>query len=93
MQQLQKVSYISGFVCLVNRKAFIQTMQNNLVVQKLKDLCDRFGIQHSFSSPFYPQGNGKVERTIYTMKDMLYCTVKEKERTWSKILWEVEMCF
>ena len=41
---------------------------------ELKELCDRFGIQHSFSSPFYPQGNGKVERTIYTMKDMLYCT-------------------
>ena len=58
----------------------------------LKELCDRFGIQHSFSSPFYPQGNGKVDRTIYTMKNMLYCAVKEKKRTWSKILWEVEMC-
>ena len=26
------------------------------------------------------------------MKDMIYCAVKEKERTWSKVLWEVEMC-
>ena len=31
---------------------------------QLIELCDRFGIQHSFSSPFYPQENGKVERTI-----------------------------
>ena len=54
-------------------------------------LCTRFHIKQSFSSPYYPQGNGKVERMIYTIKDMLYAIIKEKRRSWSHVVWEVQL--
>ena len=86
-------SFLHHWICLFGPPQSIHSDNAKYFSSpELKELCDRFSIQHSFSSPFYPQGNGKVERTIYTMKDMIYCAVKKKEKTWSKILWEVEMC-
>ena len=55
----------------------------------VQDLCKEFGIRQSFSSPFYPQGNGKAERAIRTVKDMLFCAMKEKGRVWPNLLTEV----
>jgi len=59
----------------------------------VQDLCKEFGIRQSFSSPFYPQGNGKAERAIRTVKDMLFCAMKEKGRLWPNLLTEVEYAF
>ena len=55
-------------------------------------VCARFHIKQSFSSPYYPQGNGKVERMIYTIKDMLYAVTKKNHRSWSHVVCEVQLC-
>ena len=55
------------------------------------ELCALFGIRKSKSSPYYPQGNGIIERLFRTVKDMLYATMKATGKNWTKILPTVEM--
>jgi len=57
---------------------------------EVKNLCATFNINQSFSSPFYPQGNGKVERIIGTIKDMMYCATTEKKAKWNEVIFEIE---
>lgn len=55
------------------------------------ELCSMFGIRKSKSSPYYPAGNGMIERLFRTAKDMLYATMKDTGKNWSTILPTVEM--
>jgi len=59
--------------------------------EEVKQVCERFEIQRSFSSPYYPQGNGKVERMIYTVKDMIFCSMRQSSKSWPSLLPEIEM--
>jgi Integrase core domain. len=38
---------------------------------QFKIFCHAWGIEHKTSSPYFPQSNGQVERTIGTIKNML----------------------
>ena len=49
--------------------------------QLITDLCKLLGVRKSRSSPYYPQGDGIVERLFRTVKDMTYATAKSKGKT------------
>ena len=57
----------------------------------IHELCAIFGIRKSKSSPYYPSGNGIVERLFRTTKDMLYSTMKATGKNWTDVLPTVEM--
>lgn len=61
--------------------------QNTLMDQ----LCRFYGIRRSKSSPYYPQGNGMIERLFRTVKDMLYATMDRTKNNWTEIIPSVEM--
>ena len=49
---------------------------------KTCELCEQFHIQHHFSSPYYPQGNGQVEASNKTIVKILKKTVNDAGRDW-----------
>ena len=51
----------------------------------------QYNIKHSLSAPYHPQSNGKVERLMRTMKDMIYSTMKEKRVSWVQSLAKVNI--
>ena len=53
--------------------------------------CHKFNIVKLNSSPYYPQGNGIVERLFRSCKDMIYATTKEKKVDWVQSLPYVAM--
>jgi transposase InsO family protein len=63
----------------------------NLNSQEMKSFCNKLGIKMKNSSPYYPQGNGIIERTFKTLKDMLYATTKSSKLDWSQVIHNVEM--
>lgn len=48
-------------------------------------------MRKSRSSPYYPQGDGIIERLFRTAKDMIYATCKSRGKDWVDILPTVEM--
>jgi len=63
----------------------------NFCSQVLKKMCDSFGIKKTETSPYYPKGNGIVERLFKSIKDFLYCCSKQRGLDWSEVLWNVEL--
>ena len=61
--------------------------ENELIL----DMCKLLGIRKSRSSPYYPQGDGIIERLFRTAKDMIYATCKSRQKDWVDILPSVEM--
>ena len=59
--------------------------------QLMADLCKLLGIRKSRASPYYPQGDGIIERLFRTMKDMVYATTKCRGKNWVEIIPSVEM--
>ena len=49
-------------------------------------LYRRLGIQNLNSSPYFPSGNGAVERLIGTLSSMIRCASMENQRDWSNIV-------
>jgi transposase InsO family protein len=45
-------------------------------------ICAMFGIYHTFSSPYYPQGDGQVERFMRNMNDSLAALTSGRVDTW-----------
>lgn len=43
----------------------------------IRSLCGILRIKHHFSTPYYPQSNGKIERVVGTVKTMLKRAVRE----------------
>lgn len=50
--------------------------------QDVKELCENFYIQHRFSTPYYPQGNGQAEASNKTILKILKKTVNEVRNDW-----------
>jgi hypothetical protein len=50
----------------------------NEVVERL---CDVLKIRHHFSTPYYPQSNGRAERLIGTLKSIMIKAVQETDRS------------
>ena len=57
-------------------------------IPEVAKLLARFHIKQSFSSPYYSQGNGKVEHH----QRYAYAVIKEKHRSWIHVVWEVQLC-
>jgi len=45
-------------------------------------LCKAYHIRISFSTPYYPQGNGQAEATNKTIRSILVKTVNDSHRDW-----------
>jgi len=45
-------------------------------------LCKAYHIRISFSTPYYPQGNGQVEATNKTIRSILVKTVNNSHKDW-----------
>lgn len=58
------------------------------VVQRL---CTLLGISKIFSSPYYPQGDGLVERLFGTVKPMIRIMVNERSCEWTDVIPFVEL--
>lgn len=52
----------------------------------VKSLCKSYQIQHSFSMPYYPQGNGQAEATNKTIISILKKIVTKNHRDWHEHL-------
>ena len=52
----------------------------------VKALCNRYQIQHSFSTPYYPQGNGQPKATNKTIISILNKIVIKNHRDWHEHL-------
>lgn len=39
--------------------------------QPFQDMCKKWGIQHTTSSPWYPRSNGMAERNVRTIKSLM----------------------
>lgn len=50
--------------------------------QDFQELCEKFHIQHRFSTPYYPQGNGQAEASNKTILKILKKIVNEVGRDW-----------
>ena len=57
----------------------------------INELCKRFQIKQSYSSPYYHEGNGLVERLFRTAKDKIYATCKSNKQNWTEVIPFVEM--
>src|SRR5205814_5054975 len=53
----------------------------NFISKTVRILCEKFLIKHIFSSTYYPQMNGMVERLNRTLCSSL-AKVKEKDEDW-----------
>ena len=52
----------------------------------MKELCAILNIKKTRSSPYYPAGNGMVERLFRTVKDMIFATASSSGQKWPDIL-------
>lgn len=50
--------------------------------QDVQELCEKFKIQHRFSTPYYPQGNGQAEASNKTIMKILKKTVNDAGKDW-----------
>ncbi|KAA3466817.1 DNA/RNA polymerases superfamily protein [Gossypium australe] len=58
-----------------------------------KRLQEALGTKLSFSTSFHPQTDGKSERLIQVLEDMLWCCVLEFQGSWEKFLPLVEFAY
>ena len=57
----------------------------------MDELCKRLHIEQSYSSPYYHEGNGLVERIFRTAKDKIYTTSKSNNQNWVETIPYAEM--
>ena len=60
--------------------------------KEMKDFCEYWNIFQKYSSPYYPQGNGTVERLFRTVKSRLACSLYSRvNKKWSTQIKTIEM--
>ena len=42
----------------------------------IRGLCEHFGIEKRHSSPYHPEGDGQVERSVETIKQTMRCLLE-----------------
>ena len=50
--------------------------------EEMKRFLMSFNIKQTFSAPYHPQSNGKVERLMRTIKDMIHSIAIDRNLTW-----------
>ena len=53
-------------------------------------MCQKLGIKKTSSTPYYPQGDGVIERTFKTVQPMIGIATAEREIEWDVSLPIVE---
>ena len=53
--------------------------------QVVKQLCEKYGIKHNFTSPYHPQSNGLVERFNRTLCESL-AKLSNQEKQWDEFI-------
>ena len=56
----------------------------------IQDLCHILKMKKTKSTPYYPQGNGVIERLFRTVKDMVFATVESSGQKWPDVIPLVE---
>ena len=64
---------------------------SNLNSELVMKLCRNLGIRKTKTTPYYPQGDGIVERLFRTVKPMLAIVSEERGLDWSQVIPVVEM--
>ena len=72
-------------------KFLISDNAANLSSSLITEFCSKYQIQKVNCSPYYPQGNGIIERLFRTAKDMIYATSKQRGIDWIDSLPYIEM--
>ena len=72
-------------------KYLISDNAANLSSTTMEEYCSANNIIKVNCSPYYPQGNGIIERLFRTVKDMIYATTKQRRTDWVKSIPYVEM--
>ena len=84
-QSAEKVAMaaIDNFFCTFGMPLTIHTDQGaNFVGNVFKTVCDLLEIRKTQTTPYYPQGNGQVERYNRTMIEMIRCLKAKSEKDW-----------
>ena len=63
------------------------------VSRAFKDFCGKYGIQHSFSTPYHPQANGSVERLNRSLGESLSKMIASHQRDWYDHLFAAQFAY
>ena len=63
---------------------------SNFSSYQMHQFCKALGIKKTFSIPYYPQGDGIIERVFKTVKPMIGIVTAENGMDWDKALPNVE---
>ena len=84
-QSAEKVAMaaIDNFFCTFGMPLTIHTDQGaNFVGNVFKAVCDLLEIRKTQTTPYYPQGNGQVERYNRTIIEMIRCLKAKSDKDW-----------
>ena len=70
-------------------KILISDGGSNFTSNEMREYCLRHSIQHHVTSAYHPSSNGLVERSFFTIKDMIYATSKKENADWDEVIWRV----
>jgi len=63
----------------------------NFTSKEMQELCDKYNIYKTSTSPYNPRANGMVERLFRTVKDMAYCLFRETGNRWPLSLHKISL--
>ncbi|MEL7307077.1 MAG: reverse transcriptase domain-containing protein [Pseudomonadota bacterium] len=63
----------------------------NLNSEKMREFCDGLGIKKTATTPYYPQGDGIIERLFRTVKPLIGIVAEERRMDWDEAISYVEM--
>ncbi len=58
----------------------------NVAGEVIKSMCDVLGIKKIRTTPYHPQGNGRAERSIGTIKRLIRAMGNERNLAWDEVL-------
>ena len=45
------------------------------------------GVEQHITNPYYPNSNGIIERSFFSVKDIIFCCSQEKGKKWDKVVY------